>query len=170
MQKLTALVLFSLILTISAGQSNPYDTIQYAKEYYQQRVALFNKEPVKKNEIIFLGNSITEFGDWTNLLQDPGVINRGIAADNTHGVLARLEDVIIRQPKKIFVEIGINDIAQHIPEPIILKNILSLVERVHAKSPETRIYLISILPVNDQVIKEYPNLFHKNEQINSIDS
>jgi hypothetical protein len=79
-----------------------YDTIRYATEYYIKRMDVFNAEPIARAKIMFLGNSITEFGDWQKLLNDPTVVNRGIAADNTFGVIDRLEDVISRHPKKLF--------------------------------------------------------------------
>jgi lysophospholipase L1-like esterase len=166
----TVLFVFSFSLTsiISFGQNIIYDTIQYAKEYHQKRLALFNSEPIIKSKIIFLGNSITEFGDWQKLLSDPSVINRGIAGDNTFGVLARLEDVNIRQPSKLFIKIGINDISQNIPVEIIVKNILAIVERVRAKSPATKIYVHSILPTNDNVKNEYPEAFNKNDQVRLV--
>jgi lysophospholipase L1-like esterase len=87
----------------------------------------------------------------------------------THLVfLARLEDVIIRQPSKLFIKIGINDISQNIPVEIIVKNILLIVERVKAKSPATKIYIHSILPTNDNVKKEYPEAFNKNDRVSVV--
>ncbi|MDP4265425.1 MAG: GDSL family lipase, partial [Bacteroidota bacterium] len=81
------LVLFiGWISSIAQAQNIVYDTIRYAKEHYAKRVTLFNSEPLLKGRDIFLGNSITEFGDWRKLLNDSTVINRGIAADNTFGV------------------------------------------------------------------------------------
>ena len=168
MKTLLFVISFSLTSIISFGQNIIYDTIQYAKEYHQKRLALFNSEPIIKSKIIFLGNSITEFGDWQKLLSDPSVINRGIAGDNTFGVLARLEDVNIRQPSKLFIKIGINDISQNIPVEIIVKNILAIVERVRAKSPATKIYVHSILPTNDNVKNEYPEAFNKNDQVRLV--
>ena len=159
---------FGLTSIISFGQSIIYDTIQYAKEYHQKRLTLFNGEPIIKGKTIFLGNSITEFGDWKKLLNDQSVINRGIAGDNTFGVLARLEDVIIRQPSKLFIKIGINDISQDIPVEIMVKNILAILERVQAKSPTTKIYVHSILPTNDNVKKEYPEAFNKNDRVRTV--
>jgi lysophospholipase L1-like esterase len=82
--------------------------------------------------------------------------------------LARLEDVIIRQPSKLFIKIGINDISQNIPVEIIVKNILLIVERVKAKSPATKIYIHSILPTNDNVKKEYPEAFNKNDRVSVV--
>src|SRR5215831_11916557 len=103
------LLVFSIGLTsiLSHSQNIKYDTIRYAREHYEKRISLFKSEPIKKGRIIFLGNSIMEFGDWKKLLNDSTIINRGIAADNSFGVLDRLEDVIVRQPSKLFMKIGI---------------------------------------------------------------
>ncbi len=81
MKKSLFILLFSLISAVSIGQNVRYDTIRYVKEHYEKRVAMFGNEPVVKHKIIFLGNNLTEFGYWKTLLNDPGVINRGIAGD-----------------------------------------------------------------------------------------
>lgn len=166
MRKFLLVVLVGLSVTIAKGQR--YDTIRYAKDHYAKRVTLFKSEPLIKGRVIFLGNSITEFGDWKKLLNDTTVINRGIAADNTFGVLERLNDIILRQPRKLFLKVGINDIQQGIPVDIIAKNIFLIVERVKAKSPQTEIYVHSVLPTNDNVKNEYPQAFNKSVQINSV--
>jgi lysophospholipase L1-like esterase len=160
--------LICLTAATAVGQNIVYDTIRYEKKYYQKRVALFKQEQVKKHSVIFLGNSIAQFGDWKKLMNDSTVVNRGIAADNTFGVLDRLDDVIIHQPSKLFIEIGINDISQNIPANIIVKNILTIVSRVKAGSPGTKIYVHSILPTNDNVKSEYPDAFNKNPQIDFV--
>jgi len=159
---------FMALTLVVFGQDIRYDTIRYAPEHFKDRVTLFKKEPVRKDRIIFLGNSITEFGDWRTLLNDSRVINRGIAADNTFGVLDRLEDVIGRKPRKLFIEIGINDIAQNIPNEIVVKNILTIVERVKKNSPATKIYVHSIFPTNDNVKNEYPDAFNKNKFVTQV--
>jgi len=130
MKKILIALTFCLSTTIVVGQNIAYDTIQYAKEYYQKRLALFKSEPVVKGGIIFLGNSITEFGDWQKLLNDSTVTNRGIAGDNTFSVLTRLDEVINREPSKLFIKIGINDISQNIPVEIIVKNISTIIKSV----------------------------------------
>ena len=168
MKKTLFAFIFCLATTIVVGQNIVYDTIQYAKEYYQKRLTLFKTEPVIKAKIIFLGNSITQFGNWQKLLNDTTVINRGIAGDNTFGVLARLEDVTSREPSKLFIKIGINDISQNIPVEIIVRNISTIIERVKEKSPKTKIYLHSILPTNDNVKNEYPDAYNKNDIVNLV--
>ncbi|WP_268846183.1 GDSL-type esterase/lipase family protein [Flavobacterium aestivum] len=170
MKKLLFLLIFCLTTTITIGQSVVYDTIQYAKKYHQKRLTLFKSEPIVKGKTIFLGDSNTEFADWQKLLNDATVINRGIAGDNTFGVLARLDDVINREPEKLFIKIGINDISQNIPTDIIVKNITAIIQKVKVKSPSTKIYVHSILPTNDNVKNEYPAAYNKNNIVSSVNS
>ncbi|MGX7668216.1 GDSL-type esterase/lipase family protein [Flavobacterium pedocola] len=168
MKKLGAF-LFLLLTTVTAvGQSVKFDTIQYAKKHHQNRLELFKSEPVTKGKIIFLGNSITEFGDWKKLLNNNTVVNRGIAGDNTFGILNRLDDVIKLEPGKLFIKIGINDISQNIPEEIIIKNISTIIERVKANSPKTKIYLSSILPTNDNTKNDFPAAYNKNHIVIAV--
>jgi lysophospholipase L1-like esterase len=140
------------------------DTIGFIPEYYPQRVAIFEKEPVVPGRIIFLGNSITQIGDWKKLLNDSTVINRGIAGDVTFGVLKRLDDVTRRQPSKLFLLIGINDIGKDIPDAVIADNIRKIILRVQVESPSTKIYVQSILPLNPGV-PNFPQHYDKQEHV-----
>ena len=141
-----------------------FDTLGFVPEYYPQRVAIFEKEPVVPGRIIFLGNSITQIGDWKKLLNDSTVINRGIGGDITFGVLKRLDDVTRRQPSKLFLLIGINDIGKDIPDAVIADNIRKIVVRVQAESPSTKIYVQSILPLNPDV-PNFPQHYDKLEHV-----
>jgi lysophospholipase L1-like esterase len=170
MKKILFGLLFCIASVKSTGQNLPNDTARYETGHYRERMSVFRGEPITKGKTIFLGNSITEFGDWQKLLNDPDVINRGIAGDNTFGVLARLDDIIARRPGKLFIEIGINDFAQDVTQQITIGNILLIVKRIHAGSPGTNIYVLGILPVNDNVKAEYPFAFNKGEQIKLINN
>ena len=62
-------IFFSCVLIFSVLNlfaQNPVDT-SYSSTYYQQKVTLFRLLPDEKNEIIFLGNSITDIGEWTEI-------------------------------------------------------------------------------------------------------
>jgi lysophospholipase L1-like esterase len=113
-------------------------------------------------------NRITKFGDWQKLLDDPLLINRGIAGDNSFGVMARLKEIEVRQPRKLFIEIGINDFASNLPLGHTIKNILSIVSRVQSKSLKTTIYVLNILSTNDNVRINYPIAINKAKQIDFI--
>lgn len=161
------MVALAFIATANA-QENKNEVKPYALEHHQKRLETFKSEAIVKNKIIFLGDSIIEFGDWAKLLNDSTVINRGIVGDNTFGVLARLNDVINRQPSKLFIHIGINDISQNTPDKKIVENILEIVKKVKKESPATLIYVSSILPTNDSVKTEYPDAYNKNERVVKI--
>jgi lysophospholipase L1-like esterase len=141
-----------------------FDTIPFIPDHYPQRIAVFQKEPIVTGRIIFLGNSITEGGNWAKLLGDSTVVNRGISGDITFGVLKRLDDVISREPSKLFILIGINDIGKDIPDPVIADNVRQIIIRVQQGSPETKIYLQSIFPVNSEV-RGFPQHYDKNPHI-----
>jgi len=146
-----------------------YDTVRFAPAHYQERVALFKSELQQQGGIVFLGNSITEYADWQRLLNDARVVNRGIAGDNTFGMLDRLQEVISRHPSKLFIEAGINDIAQDVPVGMIVGNISSIVQWVKAVSPGIRVYVVSVLPTNENVGAEYPELTGKNGVVREVD-
>ncbi|SRR5579862_245376 len=165
----SALLLCALLPLIGITQTRItnqrlFDTVGFLPEYYPQRVAVFEKEPVVTGRIIFLGNSITQIGDWKKLLNDTSVINRGIGGDITYGVLKRLDEVIRRQPAKIFLLIGINDIGKDIPDVVIADNIRKIIARVQAESPSTKIYAQSILPLNPDV-PNFPQHYDKQEHV-----
>jgi lysophospholipase L1-like esterase len=159
-------IIFLMFIFITAkAQQTTLDTLPYAMEYHQKRLDVFKNETPGKNKIVFIGNSITEFGDWKVLLKDSSVINRGIAGDITFGVINRLDEVVALQPSKLFIEIGINDISKNIPAAVIAKNILTIVQRIKSGSPKTEVFVQSILPTNDSTKKDYPEAYHKNGQV-----
>jgi len=92
------------------------------------------------------------------------VINRGIGGDITFGVLKRLDDVTRRQPSRLFLLIGINDIGKDIPDVVIADNIRKIVVRVQGESSSTKIYVQSILPVNPDV-PDFPQHYDKQEHV-----
>ena len=156
-------------LQLTERKGTRYDTLRFIKDHYQKRVALFAGEPMTRGGVVFLGNSLTEYANWKELLGDSTVVNRGIAGDNTYGVLDRLEEVISRRPDRLFLEIGVNDIAQDIPVAVIAANIATIVVRVKEGSPGTRVFVNSALPATDHVKTEYPELDQKNGQVELLD-
>lgn len=152
-----AFIICSISITWAASAQTPvtnqrlFDTIPFLPEHYARRVALFEREPVVTGKVIFLGNSITEGGQWKKLLNDESVINRGIGGDITFGVLKRLDEIVKRKPSKLFILIGINDIGKDIPVAVIADNCKKIIQQIRSKSPSTKICLQSILPLNPDV-------------------
>jgi len=133
--------------------------------YYDQKLSMFEQMPTPPNSIVWLGDSITDGGEWSELFPQYNTLNRGISADNTFGVLHRLQEVIRRKPNKLFLMIGINDISRTIPDEIILRNYRRIIEQVQEQSPSTQIYVQSILPTN-HLFTQFPN--HQNKTAHII--
>lgn len=129
--------------------------------FYYQRATLFEVLPTSKSDIIFLGNSITNGGEWAELLGNPHAKNRGISGDTTQGVLDRLSTITKGKPSKIFLLIGTNDLSRGKSVDEVAKNVAKIVERVKRESPATKLYVQSVFPVNPKFNKF---LGHMNRQ------
>jgi hexosaminidase len=148
----TLTVAFSLLVsTRSWSQVNPplFPDSMFST-YYHQRVSLFRNLPQTKEDIIFLGNSITDGGEWSEQFADLKIKNRGISGDITAGVLNRLDEVYSRRPAKVFLLIGTNDLARNLSPDSVTKNIFRIATLLHEKSPFTKLYVQSVFPVNEQ--------------------
>ena len=158
----------AMLCSCLRGQSQSWDS-SYQTTYYDQKLTLFRLLPDTKGEIVFLGNSITDIGEWSEIWQNPKVKNRGISGDITFGVLARLDEVLSSKPKKLFVMIGVNDIARNIPGAVILSNYRRLIDRVQIESPRTQLIMQSVLPTNDE-FKPFKNHYGKDDRIRAVNA
>lgn len=146
----------------------------YANGHYLQRLEFFKKMPNQKNEIVFLGNSITEGGKWQELIPNKPVVNRGISGDVTYGVIARMDEILAAKPARIFILIGINDMKRGTPQDVILNNYRKIIRMIKSQSPATKIYVESILPINKAMLPasyaklSNPAILEMNNQLKRI--
>jgi lysophospholipase L1-like esterase len=157
----------SILLSVTA-LAQTYDS-SYRSTYYEQKATLHQLLPDTKGEIIFLGNSITDIGEWAEIWQNSKVKNRGISGDITFGVLARLDEILSSRPTKLFIMIGVNDIARNIPDAVILANYRRIIDRVQAASPKTQLIMQSVLPTNDE-FKPFKNHYGKDDRIRAVNN
>ncbi|MES2773033.1 MAG: family 20 glycosylhydrolase [Bacteroidota bacterium] len=138
-----------IVANVSAQLRQPAFPDSLFTTYYHQRVSLFKSLPQTKGDIIFLGNSITDGGEWSELFQDNRLKNRGISGDISAGVMHRLDEITQRKPAKLFLMIGINDLAKGITPDSLLKNLYFIAEYMNQHTPATQVYVQSLLPVNN---------------------
>lgn len=117
-------------------------------DVFNAQVALHKTMPKSKKDNIFAGDSITFWGDWTELLGNKKYKNRGIPGDTSFGLLERLDDILSGQPKRLFIMIGINDLSRSIPVEVLLDNYRRMIQLTETVSPKTKLYFQTILPVN----------------------
>jgi lysophospholipase L1-like esterase len=139
---------------------------QAMNSHYSRRVSHFNNLPVKKGAIIFIGDSITEQCNWSELFDNPEILNRGIGGDVLEGVAKRLEFLKTSEPAALFLMIGINNMNRGDPNDEIFLEYKLLVEKIEDYNPSTKLFLQSILPINQKLFIGIP--IASNESIESL--
>ncbi len=142
-------VLVAAALYYSYGQQ-PVTVTDSTKfpAYYWHSKDMFDHLPDTRNEIVFLGNSITDGAEWFELLQNKRCRNRGISGDVTEGILLRLDGVTKLKPSAIFLLIGINDLSRNISVDEITGRYREILQRIQKESPKTKVYVQGVMPVN----------------------
>ena len=125
--------------------------------FRNHRYDSFKVLDVTSDNIVFIGNSITDMHCWPEaFVTSEGeylpIVNRGNSGTYSTEQSDNLESYINGKPKKVFMMIGTNDIAtsgglNFSPEQV-LAYVKSIVTRIHARSPQTKVYLYSILKNN----------------------
>jgi lysophospholipase L1-like esterase len=117
--------------------------------YYLDRNKLFEVMPADSNGIVFLGTSLTQYYELGEFFPGIPVKNRGVHGEMMDKVLLRLSPIIRSKPKKIFIEMGGNDIEQQIPQDSILDMYSQMLDTLKFSCPATKIYVQSLFPVAD---------------------
>lgn len=149
----------------SYGQNVAYRPFKH----YGDRVAQFDKERgIDSCSIVMLGNSLTEYaGNWGKLLGAEKVVNRGIAGDDATGIYNRLGQILPWHPEAIFLMVGINDLSHGLTPEAVVAQVRRLILRIRKDSPVTKIYVQSLLPINEAV-GNWPRLEGKTDAVPEV--
>ena len=146
MKKFFVLCAFILLLCSAGYAGNERENI--ISTYYKIKWSIFENMPRNEGSIVFLGDSLTDYVKFDELLPDLKIKNRGIAGDTTVGVLNRIDEVVSLKPSKLFLLIGTNDIVFDMKAEETVSNIKKIIEIFNEKSPNTAIYIQTLFPVN----------------------
>lgn len=131
------------ILTRQSFQQTEYS--YRTNNHYDLRVTSFELNN-RDTDVVFAGDSITEYGPFDEFFPDTKLINRGISGDITAGLNARMGEILSHHPQKIFIMIGINDLSHNIPLENSMNNYKSIIEKIKTAAPNCEIYVESVLP------------------------
>ena len=150
----------------------PYNYIYEFKHRYftsgqvdtaRNQTYLFKRDMYKEfhgqGDYVMVGDSITENARWDDIFPGHKVINRGIAGDDTAGVLARINDIIATGAKKAFIMIGTNDIDRGMSADGIVNNIGEIADKLKAAGMEV---------VVESTLLSGKTLHQKNSVINEV--
>ena len=123
-------------------------------ENYRQQNAF-----IRKGETLFTGSSLMEGFPITEYCLNeslPAAYNRGIGGYTTDEFLAAADTVLLDlQPRKLFINIGTNDIAPRTDGEgwfdHLSRNERKICGIIREKLPDTEVYLMAYYPVNGSV-------------------
>ena len=101
-----------------------------------------------KADIVFFGDSLIYYGNFSSVLPNKVVCNLGLRGDTIHGAIARVEQVSLLDPKVVYLMVGINDVAKNTDEKFRIEY-EELVQQMKTSLPTSKLFVYSILPVND---------------------
>ncbi len=159
MARKTVWITIFTLLAISAvteAQQQP-DSFTSFGAYWHNRTSQFRTLPNPEREICFLGDSITDGCEWCELTGKEQVTNRGINGDTAWGVIERLDEVTEGKPEKVFLMIGTNDLTRGKTPEEVRDKIAEILDTIKRDSPQTIVYLQSVLPTNEELGTNYSN-------------
>lgn len=97
-------------------------------------------------EILFIGDSLTEFFDWQGRFPERGVCNLGISGETVEWLLERLPRIVSKHADvgAVFIMTGINNIAMETYG--IIEPYREIIRQLRKAYPGAVIYVQSLLP------------------------
>lgn len=170
MRKIQLLLCLLGMIQMVMAQKMDNGERKYTEHYYERMEQFWAEAPIARKDIVMLGNSLTENGgDWAARTKKKNVRNRGIIGDEVMGVYDRLHTILPGEPKKIFLLIGVNDISHDLTADSIVAMIDQTVLRIRKESPKTKLYLQSLLPINES-FNRYKRLKGKTDMVPEINA
>lgn len=118
-----------------------------------------------KADIAFFGDSLTYYGNFSSVFPDKVVCNLGLRGDTINGMIERVEQVKILEPKVVYLMAGINDVGCMSTDDFYYLYTILVETLIYVDSIETLV-IQSILPVNSERFKISCN----NSQIRACNS
>jgi lysophospholipase L1-like esterase len=117
-----------------------------------------------KETLIMLGDSLTEGWRWDSLKPEASVINLGVSGDSTMGVRCRLNRCAELKPKKIFLQVGINDLSQGRTPEEVAEGHFKIWRELAEKLPQAELSICSLTPINEKRLA-WPSESLKNSRV-----
>lgn len=167
--------LFLLFMVFSLGGYILYHYINFD----HKKVKVVTKTKIEKEEVVpenilFLGDSITDFYDLEKYFPDMNTVNSGISGDITDDILENMKNRVYQyNPSKVFLLIGTNDLNKNATVDKVVENIETIIKDIQANRPKSEIYVESIYPINktddDKIDKDMVSK-RDNQDIREINS
>ena len=112
----------------------------------ERRLGHLNQNPPKREDVVFLGDSLMHGAEWSAYFREFSVRNFGVAGDTTENVLKRLRNITEHRPQVIVLMAGTNDITAGLSAKTTIRNLACIIGEIREQSPQTSIILHTLLP------------------------
>jgi lysophospholipase L1-like esterase len=119
--------------------------------YYFDQVKQFHELESIGRPVIMVGDSLTYGGSWGQWFPSENMLNFGIPGDDTYGVFMRIPQIVEKDPRKIFILIGVNDIRKACTDEQIGENYTIMINKLKRELPNAKVYLQTMLPTDGKV-------------------
>lgn len=120
---------------------------------------------MKNRNILFIGDSLTEWGNWSTLFPDAEIMNLGKAGDTTTDILSRMSEIISQHPSKIFLMIGINDLGNGESVSSVANNLEEILKQLRKSWESLSFFVYKVLPIGED---SWVNTSFNNAKINEL--
>lgn len=114
-----------------------------------------------KADIVFFGDSLTYYGNFSSCFPDKRVVNLGLRGDTIDGMIQRVDQLKVLNPDRVYLMAGINDVGM-LSSSQFYDKYLELCETIIEALPNSELILQSMLPVNT---KDFGPVSCNNNQI-----
>lgn len=151
--KILLISLLAFLLVLVGAAANNITNIKLNKEGKTQQT--IEKEEKKTENIVFLGDSITEIYPLEDIFGKVPIVKSGISGYRTKDILEQLRKMVYQyNPSKVILLIGTNDYLDDSTPDEVASNIKEIVQEIHKHRKNTEIYIESIYPINKSLKKE----------------
>ncbi|MBO5530352.1 MAG: hypothetical protein J5970_03045 [Bacilli bacterium] len=119
------------------------------------------KQEVVNENVVFFGDSITDYYDLDKYFPDLKKVNSGISGNRTWDLKNDMYNRLYRyNPSEVVLLIGINNyLFDEDSIDTVMNDIKEIVENIHKELPYTKIIVQSLYPINDDWrIKKHPEV------------
>ena len=167
--KIVLFVVFALLVGIIVLMTIMY--VQKGKITFGRIIVKENVIEEKKivaENIVFLGDSITEFYDLDKYYENVYHVQSGHNGDKTKDILDNMYDRVYKyNPSKVFIMLGINNfVYDDTSAEDVVKDIKEICEKIEDRNPYTEIYIESIYPYSGEW-KNHDGTAHDEEDVNN---
>ena len=146
--------------------------------HYVNRTAAFKEQNLALQNVVLLGDSITEGFNVPKYLPGRRILNRGIGADvigndmpegDPRGVLRRLDNSVFDcAATDVFLLIEINDLGAGRTVDSMEEGYREILTQIHTKAPSIRVHVQSVLPTRGKYARHNSSVLEFNKRIERL--